>query len=175
VTERIDMPLTRSKPFYVVAGVSDLAVEKLRAAQTALTSVRLDRAEVEKRLADLQKETAALPTRATALASGVVGKGTEVYSELVVRGRDIVTRIRRQAATQELQQKVALTKRRTKAAERTLVESAEETSAARKRASTTAKKRAATTRKAATSAAKAAGETAVAAGRAVADGAEKLG
>ena len=168
------MPLTRSKPFYVVAGVSDLAVEKLRAAQTALASVRLDRAEVEKRLADLQKETAALPTRATALAWGAFGKGTEVYSELLVRGRDIVTRIRRQAATQELQQKVALTEadqgcgahprrvrrgdqRRPQARRYNRQEAGRHDSQGR------------------ASAAKAAGETAVAAGRAVADGAEKLG
>ena len=159
---------TRTKPFYAVAGVGDLAVEKLRTAQTRLTGVKLDPATV-------QKEAQALPAKATALATGVAAKGTEVYDDLVVRGKDIVTRIRRQAATQDFQQKLNLTIRRTKAAQKTLVTSAEETAAARKRAATTAKKQAAATRQAATKAAEAATATAKAAGRVVTDSAHKVG
>jgi heparin binding hemagglutinin HbhA len=159
---------TRTKPFYAVAGVGDLAVEKLREAQSALTGVKLD-------TATLQKEAQALPGRATAIATGVAAKGTEAYDELVVRGKDVVTRIRRQAATKDLQQKLNLTLRRAKVAQKTLVESAEATATARKSAQTVAKKRAAETRKAATKAAQAAGDTVKAARRAVADGAEKVG
>lgn len=155
--------ITRSKPFYVVAGATDVAVKSLREvpAKFQTVKVRVDRADVEKAVATVQAEAVALPGKAQAAAIGlageVAGRADAVYGDLLTRGRDVVGRIRRQKSTQDLQASATTTIRRTKAA------------------TTTAKKQAAGTKTAAKSATTSARKTAAAAAKATTDGAEKLG
>ena len=59
------MSITRSKPFYAVAGVTDAAVKSLREVPAKLPTVRIERKDVEKAVekavANLQAETVAFP------------------------------------------------------------------------------------------------------------------
>lgn len=179
--------ITKSKPFYVVAGATDLAVKNLREVPTRLATVKVDRKDVEKALekgvATLQAEAVALPGKAQATAVGLVGevagRADAVYGDLLGRGRSVVGRIRRQKATQDLKKDAATTVRRTKATSTSAQASAAETAGtvkkAAKRTSTTAKKRATTTRSTAKSAATSARKTASTAKKATSDGAAKLG
>lgn len=107
----------------------------------------------------------AVPT----LASG------EAYGELVARGRSVVGRIRRQKATQELEDQATSTVRRTKATATTARRSAEATRSSAKGTATTARKRAASTKTAAKGATTSARKTTRAAAKAAGDGAAKVG
>lgn len=179
--------ITRSKPFYVVAGAGDLAVRTVR--------------ELPARLSSLQAEAGALPGRAQTAAVDVVVGAVDVadaaYGELLGRGRKVVGRIRRQQATQDLQRDAATTVRRTRTAGRTAASGASDTRSAAKATATTAKKAAkgstsrtttsakrtattARTRSASTAAAtkkatRSARSTATSAGAATAAGASKVG
>ena len=92
------MSITRSKPFYAVAGVTDAAVKSLREVPAKLPTVRIERKDVEKAVekavANLQAEAVALPSKAQSTAVGlageVVGRADSVYTDLVVRGRSVV-------------------------------------------------------------------------------------
>jgi hypothetical protein len=175
--------ITRSKPFYVMAGATDVAVKTLRDAPEKLPTIRIERKDVEKAVATLQAEAVALPrkaqTTALGLAGEVIGRTDAVYTELLGRGRTVVGRVRRQKATQDLKKEAATTVRRTKATVTSATESAEETATTAKRAArrttSTAKKRATTTRRTAKGATTSARKTAEAATKAAADGAAKLG
>lgn len=95
-------------PFYAAVGATDLAVEKVREAR-----IRADKARAELS-ADLAP--AKVQARATTWVDGVKeipavvlnetlvvgGKVAEGYDELALRGKDLVTRIRNQKATQDL-------------------------------------------------------------------------
>jgi heparin binding hemagglutinin HbhA len=175
--------ITRSKPFYVVAGATDLAVKALRDAPNRIPSVRVQRRDVEKAVANLGTQAITLPVRAQATAVGVAGevsgRADAVYDELLTRGRKVVGRIRRQKATQDLKKEASTTVRRTKATGTTAKKSAAETRTTAKRATkrttTTAKKRATATRTAAKGATTSARKTAKAAGAATTAGAKKVG
>lgn len=179
--------ITRSKPFYVVAGAGDLAVRTAR--------------RLPSRLAGLQAEAVALPgkaqTAAVSVAVGAVDVADAAYGELLGRGRTVVGRIRRQQATQDLQRDAATTARRTKAAGRTAASGASDTTSAAKATSTTARKaakkstsrtttsakrtattarnRGASTATATKKATRSARSTATSAGRAASAGASKVG
>jgi hypothetical protein len=171
--------ITRSKPFYVVAGAGDLAVKTVRQVPAKLSTVRIERKDVEKAVATLQAETAALPAKAQTVAVEaaveVADRADAVYTELLTRGRKVVGRIRRQQATQDLKRDAATTVRRTKAATTTAKKSAATTRSAAKRTTTTARKQAATTRTATKSAATSARKTAASARKATTDAAAKTG
>jgi hypothetical protein len=175
--------ITKSKPFYVVAGATDLAVKNLREVPAKLSTVRVERKDLEKAVATLQAEAQALPAKAQATALGlageVAGRADAVYGDLLGRGRSVVGRIRRQKATQDLKRDAGTTVRRTKATRTVATAGAAETTGtakkAAKRTSTTAKKRATSTRTAARSTATSAKKTAASAARATSDGAAKLG
>ena len=184
------MSITRSKPFYVVAGVTDVAVKTLREVPGMLPTVRIERKDVENAVASISAEAAALPGKAIALpgraqstalglAGEVAGRADTVYSDLVVRGRKVVTRIRRQQASQELSTHAATTVRRTKATSTTAKKAAGETTRsatkAASRTRSTAAKKGATTRSTAKSATTSARKTAKSATRATAAGAKKVG
>ncbi|HEU4910654.1 MAG TPA: hypothetical protein VFV76_02030 [Actinomycetes bacterium] len=152
--------ITRSKPFYVVAGAGDLAVKTIRELPAQLASgrvvaVKIGRKDVEKAVTSLRDEAVALPGKAQAAATtlpakaqtAVVGAAVEVadrtdavYGDLLTRGRRVVGRIRRQKATQDLKRDAGTTVRRTKAATTTAKKGAAETTSAAKGTSTTAKK-----------------------------------
>jgi len=171
--------VTTSKPFYVVAGAGDLAVKSLRDASERLAALRVERRDIETTVASLQAETKALPAKAQTVAvtlvadvAGAVGTG---YDELLGRGRSVVTRIRRQQATQDLKQQATTTVRRSKATATTAKDSAASTRTAVKGATTTAKKRAAATKTSAKSTATSARKTAKKASKATSAGASKVG
>lgn len=171
--------ITRSKPFYVVAGAGDLAVKTVRQVPAKLSTVRIERKDVERAVANLQVQTVALPAKAQVVAVEaaveVADRADAVYTELLTRGRKVVGRIRRQQATQDLKRDAATTVRRTKAASTTAKKGAATTRSAAKRTTTTARKQAATTRAATTSATASARKTAASARKATADAAAKTG
>jgi heparin binding hemagglutinin HbhA len=142
--------ITTSKPFYVVAGAGDLAVKALRESTDRLSALRIERKDIETTISALQSETLALPAKAqtvaVTLAADVAGKVGTGYDELLGRGRSVVTRIRRQKSTQDLQAQASTTVRRSKALATTAKKSAAATRSSAKGTATTAKKSAAATR-----------------------------
>jgi hypothetical protein len=173
------MTITKSKPFYAVAGAGDLAVKALRDVPNRLSHLRVDPKDIASTITVIQAESKTIPYRAqnvaVVLVGETVGLADAVYGDLVARGRRITNRIRRQKATQELQAQASTTVRRTKTARTTARKSAGATRTAAKGAATTAKKRAAATTKATRSAAKSAGKTTAVAAKATVDGAQKVG
>jgi hypothetical protein len=165
--------ITRSKPFYLVAGAGDLAVKTLREVRAeAVTYPAKAQAIVSTLPAKAQEVATTLPAKAQAAALGlpakaqtavvgaavsVVDRTDAVYEDLLGRGRNVVGRIRRQKATQDLKRDAGTTVRRSKATK------------------TSAKKSAATTRKSAKSTATSARKTATSAAKAARDGGAKLG
>lgn len=155
--------ITRSKPFYVVAGAGDLAVKTARELPaklhpSRLVVIKLDRDDVTKAVSTLQTEAKALPakaqTAAVTAAVGAVDRADAAYEELLTRGRRVVGRIRRQKATQDLKRDAGTTVRRTKAAATTARSGAAETASAAKGTATTAKKSAKKATRSTTTAAK---------------------
>ena len=122
--------ITRSKPFYVAAGATDLAVKTLRQAPSRIPSVKVkvERRDLEKAVANVGLQAVTLPARAQATAVGiadeVTGRADAVYGDLLVRGRKVVGRIRRQKATQDLKKDATTTVRRSKATATTAKKSA---------------------------------------------------
>ena len=175
--------ITRSKPFYVAAGATDLAVKTLRQAPSRIPSVKVERRDLEKAVATVGLQAATLPARAQATAVGIAGDVTgrvdDVYGDMLVRGRKVVGRIRRQKSTQDLKKEATTTVRRTKATATTAKKSASATGTTAKRATkrttTAAKKNAAATRRTAKGATTAARKTSTAAAQATQAGASKLG
>jgi hypothetical protein len=197
--------ITKSKPFYVVAGAGDLAVKTVRDTSARLVTIKVERKDVAKAVSTLQAETAALPAKAQTAAVGVVvgaaDRADAVYDTLLTRGRKVVGRIRRQKSTQDLKRNAGTTVRRTKAASTVASKGASDTATAAKatrtttkksakkstkkttsatrtsakRTATTARKRAAGTRTASKSATTSARKTTKSATRAVSDGAAKVG
>ena len=173
------MTITKSKPFYAVAGAGDLAVKALREVPNRLSQLRVDPKDIASTITVVQTEAKTLPYRAqnvaVVLVGETVGLADAVYGDLVIRGRRISNRIRRQKSTQEMKTQASTTVRRTKAAKTTAKKSAGSTRTAVRGATTTAKKRAASTTKATRSAAKSAAKTTTAAAKATTDAAQKVG
>jgi hypothetical protein len=149
--------ITTSKPFYVVAGAGDLAVKTLREGTDKLSTLRIERKDIETTISTLQTETKALPAKAqtvaVTLAADVAGKVGTGYDELLVRGRSVVTRIRRQQSTQDLKSQASTTVRRSKATVTTAKKSATATKKTAKSATTSARKTTTAAKKATTAAA----------------------
>lgn len=171
--------ITTSKPFYVVAGAGDLAVKTLREGTDRLSALRIERKDLESTFSTLQSETKALPAKAQTVAvtlaadvAGAVGTG---YDELLGRGRSVVSRIRSQKSTKELQEQAATTVRRSKALVTTAKQAAVDTRTSARGTATTAKKSAATTKKAAKSASTSARKTTATAKKATTAAAAKVG
>jgi len=86
-----------AKPAYAVAGLADLAVEQVKEAPAAYA------AEVKKaqgRLADVPGVVRTLPATVQSRVGQATDSASELYGSLAKRGRSLVTRIRRQPATQ---------------------------------------------------------------------------
>jgi heparin binding hemagglutinin HbhA len=171
--------ITTSKPFYVVAGAGDLAVKTLREGTDRLSALRLERKDIETTISALQSETKALPAKAqtvaVTLAADVAGKVGTGYDELLGRGRSVVTRIRSQKSTKELQRQASTTVRRSKAFVTTATKAAVDTRTSAKGTATTAKKGTAATKKTAKSASTSARKTTTAAKKATSAAATKVG
>ena len=173
------MTITKSKPFYAVTGVGDLAVKTLREVPSRLSTLKVAPKDIASTITVIQTEAKTIPYRAqnvaVVLVGETVGLADAVYGDLVSRGRSVSNRIRRQKSSQDVKKKAGTTVRRTKTAKTTAQKSAGATRTAAKGTATTAKKRAAATTKATRSAGTSARETAATATQATADGAQKLG
>jgi hypothetical protein len=168
---------TRTSPLYVIAGAGDLAVEKFRAVSDDVTSrvAKLDQktlqstlqTELTKRQAELSKRLEALaadaktvpaklrelPAVAQAGLTTVLGQAEETYDDLGVRGKEIVTRIRKQKATEDLVAQAKTTVSKAKATRTTARKTADSASRNVKATATSARKTAKTASKAASDAA----------------------
>ncbi len=80
--------LTDSKPFYVVAGVGDYAVEKLRELPEQLLKLQSRRSELAKDL----------PVKAREYADVITHRAAEAYEDFASRGRKVVSKTTGEAA-----------------------------------------------------------------------------
>jgi heparin binding hemagglutinin HbhA len=94
-------------PFYAVVGATDLAVEKVRDARVRAMKTReeiatdLAPATVQARATKVADQVKEIPGVALNQTLVVGGKVAEGYDELAARGKSLVTRIRKQKATQD--------------------------------------------------------------------------
>ena len=162
------------RPLYAAVGGVDIAVAKARTGltdvQTRLTGVqtRLSKVDVEPkalvgqgrtlvvaRVDELQKVANTLPARVEAKINELVAElgGTvedinKQYVELAVRGKDLVGRIRRQQATQDLKAEAKKTTTRAKATTTQAKKTASTAKSSAKATGTSAKKTASAAKKA---------------------------
>ena len=164
---------TNVTPLYVIAGAGDLAVEKFRAVSGDVASrfATLDQKtlqdELTKRQTELTKRFEALaadaktvpaklrelPAVAQAGFTTVLGQAEETYEELAGRGKDVVTRIRSQKATEDLVAQAKTTVSKAKATRTTTRKTAETATRSVKATTTSARKTAKSAGKAASDAA----------------------
>ncbi|GLW96417.1 hypothetical protein [Microtetraspora sp. NBRC 16547] len=105
--------ITESKPFYAVAGAGDYAVEKLRELPDQLQKLQARRGELRETAKDIpvkareyattfQDKAEAVakdfPSKAREYADTAASRFTELYEELAVRGRKIVSKVSGEAA-----------------------------------------------------------------------------
>jgi heparin binding hemagglutinin HbhA len=104
--------VTDTTPVYAAVGVTDLAIERLREARTRAAtraaavrtdldvSVMQDRA--VKRFEKVTEQAQQIPAQVRNQTVEVAGKARETYSELALRGEELVKRIRNQKSTKDL-------------------------------------------------------------------------
>jgi len=116
-------------PLYAVVGVTDLAVERVRA---AVRSAGQAQVEAQKALSDFDARATAqeVPTRAVAAALTFAGKAEAQYEELAKRGKSLYERVRTQRSTQDLLNQAGNTISRTKGAVTTARKAADDTATA---------------------------------------------
>ncbi len=154
----IEKRLADTGALNAVVGASDLAVKKLREAQADLTAraASIDpkalRDQAQATVVSAPEQVKALPTKAQAALGEAVATALTTYGELAARGSDLVARVRRQQATQDLKAQASTAVSHAKATATTAQRSASSTKSAVKSATTTAKKSAKTTKTAAKSA-----------------------
>lgn len=130
ITETVKSEYT--KPLYVVAGATDLAVEQLRTlpavAKLQLEVAKTQGKELQGKLNAISvADVKELPAKAKTYAETLNGKATEFYGDLTVRGEKLVKKIRRQQATVEAKQKTKATVSRAKATKTTAKKAVEAT------------------------------------------------
>lgn len=114
-------------PLYAVVGVGDLAVSKLRNARGEI---------------DVQS----VPSKAQGLLGDAIVSAFSAYGDLAGRGKSLVTRVRRQQATSDLQEQAKSTVARAKATRTTVKKQASATQQSAAATTSTAKKSAAATK-----------------------------
>jgi hypothetical protein len=113
-------PSIPKTPLFAVVGVTELAVQQVRAAAAGASSLQQQfRSDVEARLAQVERRVGALdpkslkaqaeqaPTRAVARALEVAVKAEAAYEELARRGKDLVDRVYPQGETQTFREQAA--------------------------------------------------------------------
>ena len=90
IADQLEKTFKDPTPIYAVLGAGDLAVKKLR-------EVRAEAQERLTRTADVK----ALPDKAQAAMSDVVSQAFETYTDLASRGKELLTRMRDQPASEE--------------------------------------------------------------------------
>jgi heparin binding hemagglutinin HbhA len=122
---------------YAVVGATDLVVEQLREAR-----VRAEKARTELEPSKLGERVQQAPTLAVTFALDAAGKVEGAYDDLATRGRELVGRIRRQKATQDLVAQGRSTLGRTRAAVTSVRRNADDTRSAAEQTVETAKREA---------------------------------
>jgi len=186
----IEKRISDSASLHAIAGAGDFAVEKIRVARTEITArveafdtktfreqaqarviagVGTIQSGVESLQADVKaapEQAKALPTKAQVVLGDalttLLSTAVSTYSDLAGRGKTMVTRVRPEAETADVDDQVKTTASKAKAATTTAKKSASATKSSAKKTATTAKKSAAKTKtaskRAATSAKKTASE-----------------
>ena len=127
-------------PLYAVVGAGDLAVAKLRDVRGELNAraAKLDphalRDQTEASVAASIESVQSVPTKAQGLLGEVIASAFTTYDELAGRGKSLVTRVRRQQSTADLQEQATSTVARAKATATTVKK---QTRASKKSASAT--------------------------------------
>jgi heparin binding hemagglutinin HbhA len=147
---------------YVVAGVGDLAVEKLREVPAKVSKIGADlrgpdntvsvksvQAKVSEAVLSIPAEALQLTAKISTLAEGGVKKAESQYKDLANRGEAIVRRIGNQKATQDLINQAQSTVTRARVARGAAQRGAENTKVAAKGTATSARKTAGKATKAA--------------------------
>jgi hypothetical protein len=146
----IEKALGEKSPLLVLAGVSDLAAERIRAARAEISARAASfdpkslRDEAQARVAALPTLAQELPAKAQGAAEGAVTMAVSgamsAYGDLSERGRTLVNRVRGQQSTVQLKEQAADTASKAKAAKTTAKKSAARTKTSAKSATTSAKK-----------------------------------
>jgi heparin binding hemagglutinin HbhA len=185
----IEKAIADKSPLLALAGVSDLAAQRVRTARSDLAAraenfdPKALREQAQATIASLPARAQEFPGKAQETAEDVltiiVSSALTAYGDLSDRGKTLVNRVRGQQSTQDLKRQASTTVAKAKATGTTAKKSAATTSTtAKKSASTTsatAKKSAARTKTAAKSATTSAKKTAKAASKSAEDTASKLG
>lgn len=195
---KFDIKTEATKPLYAGVGVTDLAVELVRdyvtVAQKRVTSLDLEpkklrtqitkdakarRTAIEKRVSELQSDAKTLPAKVQAFVDDNISTVGDAYGDLIGRGENLVTRIRKQESSKATASSAKTTAAKakttkTQASKATKATSSSAKSSAKK-ATTTAKKKSAPAQSSAKATTTAASKTAASATQAVADAAQKVG
>jgi hypothetical protein len=165
-------------PLLVLAGVSDLAAERVRAARAEIAAraesfdAKAFRDQAQAKFASLPTIAQEIPGKAQGAAEDaltmVVSGALTAYGDLSDRGKTLVNRVRGQKSTADLKNQASTTAAKAKATTTTAKKSASSTAKS-------AKKSAARTKTAAKSATTSAKKTTKAATKAAADTASKVG
>jgi hypothetical protein len=131
--------VTTSTPVYAVVGATDLAVGAVRSVQQRAAKARVD-LDLKSLPTTLQVKAQQAPTAALTVALETAGRAEETYDELSARGKKLIERIAKQAATKELLNQSKLTISRGKAVVTTVRRGSKETQTAAKAAVTTARR-----------------------------------
>jgi hypothetical protein len=163
----------------------DLEPQALRDQATTVVNARVDalakdakagRVAIEKRVAELQAEAKSFPAKLQAFLDENVSTVGGTYDDLIARGEDLVTRIRKQESSQATAAAAKTTSAKAKTTKTQAAKATKSTSkATAKKATTTAKKKSAAPKSSAKATATAAKKTAASAGDAVTDAAAKIG
>jgi len=134
--------VAESTPLMAVVGATDYAVERVRAAAKDASARRGEFAErvqalekvpalVEERVRKIDtKSVQAVPAAAVARALEAAGRFEQSYEKLAVRGKELLDRVGRQQATQDLLKQGKVTISRTRAAVTTARKAVDETTTA---------------------------------------------
>ena len=168
------------KPATLSSQARTAVTERVEALQK---DAKARRTEVEKLVVDLQAEALAVPAKVQKALDENVSALGETYDDLVKRGESLVSRIRKQPATQAALKDAKTTVAKAKATRTSATKAAKSVSAeakatatsTAKKATATAKKRTATTKSNAKATVTAAKKTAADTAHAVVDAAEKIG
>jgi hypothetical protein len=152
--------LTGPKPFYAVAGVGDLAVEKVKALRPTAEDkgVKDLPKQLTDKLGELPKEARKVADKLTDRVDTQVKAADERYEKLAQRGEDIVKRVRTQKSTKDLVEQAKTTISKARNVRGTATEGAKKTTEAAKSTVTAARKTTTRARTAAADAADKAGE-----------------
>jgi len=138
--------VTDTTPVYAAVGVTDLAVERLRAARARAAASGLDLSvsamqdRAVKRIEKVSEQALHIPVQVRDQTVEAADKAQHTYTELAMRGEKLVKRLRNQKSTQDLLAQADNTVSLGKGAVTTVRKAATETQRAAKATLTTSRK-----------------------------------